>query len=194
MSTGPVAERTRGPQPASRTCCPPTSLPLRGGFPVPPSSAPKRKRMPRIPAVCLPSSLSRVPFLLSSTQKGKCCGLEGEGPGLDFPNLARAPGEVPHGWSGLVPLAAWGHPQLEIHQSLPRVGGRREERPRESASCSQAPASWCPDDLPSSPLCPENSSASLRVSRGSPQPDLPGLVHTDHISTSLMTCTASGTS
>lgn len=144
MSTGPVAERTRGPQPASRTCCPSTSLPLRGGFPAPPSSAPKRKRMPRIPAVCLPSSLSRVPFLLSSTQKGKCCGLEGEGPGLDFPNLARAPGEpmggpvwflwllgATHSWRSTSLSRGWG------------VGGRRGR----VSPPPRAPRLWHPGAL-----------------------------------------------
>lgn len=197
MSTGPVAERSRGPRPASRTCCPPTSLPLRGGFPAPPSSAPKRKSMPQIPRCLLAKFPLSGPFSPFFYSKGKVLWFRGGGSRFWFFQI----------WQGLLVRFPMGGPVWFLgllgathswrSTSLSRGGwwwwcGR----PRESsASCSQAPpASWRPDDMPSSPLCPENSAASLRDSRDSLQPDLPGLVHTDHISISLMTCTASGTS
>ena len=69
--------------------------------------------------------------LLLKKERGVVC--RGGGAQVSvFPNLARAAGEVPPGWSGLVPWAAWVHLQQESHQSILRA----VKLPRESS------ASW----------------------------------------------------
>lgn len=171
---GPVAERSQGPWPASRTCCPPTSLPLQGRVSWASLLSPQKEEHVTDPRCLLAKFPLSGPFSLFFYSKGKVLWFRGEGSRSWFFQiwqglLARFPMGGLVWFLGLLAAThSWRSTSLSRglgkgHVSPPPCGPRRRS-PGALMTC-----------LPALSLCPENSAASLQDLCGSPQPDLRGL-------------------